>query len=314
MKDRFTNVVETIAFLSIAVVALGALGKWHFLLDLASHLRIQAILALLVACPILLFRKRKRWTIASGACAILLTASLWSFWVRAPTTEPAEGTTTHRLIAINVLTSNQQHGLVTDYIKQQDPDFVVLQETDSKWIESLDAALASNWPYHKTVPRSDNFGMALYSKLPWETCEVVNFATGATPSIDARFKLSEGRKLQLIGVHPVPPMSGLLWRARNGVFLALAQSLIKSGAERTIVAGDLNCSPWSYWFRRLAREAGLTNSARGRGLNITWMPYRIGVLGLPIDHALIGSKIQVKQRSVGPWIGSDHRPVVLEFE
>ena len=98
------------------------------------------------------------------------------------------------------------------------------------------------------------------------------------------------------------------------MFAALAKEIRTGDGPRTILAGDLNCTPWSYWFRRLLRESQLSNSAHGRGLNITWTPLRIAVCGLPIDHVLVGSEIRVSRRFVGPYLGSDHRPVVVDFE
>ena len=128
------------------------------------------------------------------------------------------------------------------------------------------------------------------------------------------FHLPGGPELRLIVTHPLPPMNHRQWKSRNSHFARLAADVKAAGYERTIVAGDLNCSPWSYWFGRLSKQSGLRNSADGQGLNITWMPIPIPACGLPIDHVLVGPKIQVSQRTVGPYTGSDHRPVIVDFQ
>ena len=301
MTARLANLIEVISFLSIAVVLIGVFGKWHFVPDLASHFRVQATVALIVSSPILYRLKRRRWAIVSCVVGLGLAASLWPFLKPNSTSTSGE----YRLLTMNVLTNNPRRDLVINYIIESDPDFVVLQETSSQWIDSLDAALGTSWPYRKCQPRSDNFGIALYSKIPWTACDIVEYSNGfSTPSINAYFRLPDDSDLRLIATHPLPPMNHDLWNARNSAFIALAQDVRTTGGKRTVVAGDLNCSPWSYWFRRLMRESQLRNSAEGNGLNITWMPIPIAVCGLPIDHVLVGSGIQVSRRSVGPYAGS----------
>ena len=83
--------------------------------------------------------------------------------------------------------------------------------------------------------------------------------------------------------------------------------------SRTIVAGDLNCTPWSPNFVDLLKSSNLINSGLGHGLAISWTPIPITALGLPIDHVLVGDGIQVADRKVGPHVGSDHRPVIVDF-
>ncbi len=308
---RVANFAEAFAFLSMALILVGFFGKWHFLLDLGSHFRIQAVVTLLTAGLLLHFLKRRWWAIVSLAVGLGLTASLWPFL----RPEPAASTKTYRLLSMNVLTKNPRHDLVIDYIFKSDPDFIVLQETNSPWIKSLNEAVIPTWPYHKTIPRFDNFGIAMYSKMPWISCDVVEYSEeSSTPSLSALFQLPDGSELRLITTHALPPMNHSLWRSRNELFAGLASDVQASKHERTIVAGDLNCSPWSYWFGRLLKESGLRNSACGQGLNITWMPIPIPVCGLPIDHVLVGDRIQVSRRTVGPFAGSDHRPVIVDFE
>jgi endonuclease/exonuclease/phosphatase (EEP) superfamily protein YafD len=308
---RLANLVEVFAFLSMIVVFAGFFGKWHFLLDLGSHFRIQAAGTILIAGIFLRLLKRRRWALVSLVVGLGLTASLWPFLRPGSTATPHS----YRLFSMNVLTNNPRRDLVIDYIVKCDPDFIVLQETSSPWIELLDEALSPSWPYYKSIPRSDNFGIAMYSKFAWISCEVVEYsATLPTPSLSALFHLPGGPELRLITTHPLPPMNHRQWKSRNSHFAELAADIKAAGYKRTIVAGDLNCSPWSYWFGRLSQESGLRNSADGQGLNITWMPIPIPACGLPIDHVLVGPKIKVSQRTVGPYAGSDHRPVIVDFQ
>ena len=79
----------------------------------------------------------------------------------------------------------------------------------------------------------------------------------------------------------------------------------------TIVCGDLNCSPWSPFYRDMIKVAGLKNAAEGHCLWPTWTAFSI-FLGLPIDHVLVNSKIQVLDHRVGRNVGSDHRGLTVD--
>ena len=308
---RLANLLEILAVLSMATVIIGAFGRWHFLPDLVSHFRIQATGCLLTTGLLLWPLKRRRWSILSLAFGALLAIPLIPY----QSIGGQESSATYRLLTMNIFTSNPRKDLVIDYILEQDPDFILLQETDRAWIESLDEQLAAKWPYSKKIPRSDNFGMAMYSRFAWSKCEVVEFSQEQpTPSISAVFELSDGKPLRLIETHTLPPMNGSNWRSRNVAFENLAAEVRTTVPERTIVAGDLNCTAWSVHFSDLLKNSQLSDSSLGQGLGISWIPIPIKLLGLPIDHVLVGAKIHVVRRRVGPYLGSDHRAVVVDFD
>ena len=253
-RKRLANLLEVAAFLSIAAMLIGCFGRWHFLPDLFSHFRIQSAAALFLAAIGLFFLKRRRWSLVSGVACVVLLATLVRFFL--PVAHSGEAD--FRLMVMNVLTDNDRKEAVAGYIKKTNPDFIVLVETDAAWVAAMDGALLSRWPHRKAEPRSDNFGLVMYSKLPWESCEVIQYpGPMRTPALSATFSLPDGERLRLIGAHPVPPMNDLLWRSRNALFEQLAADVTAAGAARTIAVGDLNCTPWSYWFKRLQTKSGL---------------------------------------------------------
>jgi endonuclease/exonuclease/phosphatase (EEP) superfamily protein YafD len=79
------------------------------------------------------------------------------------------------------------------------------------------------------------------------------------------------------------------------------------------VLGDLNATPWSYYFQRLVRESGLTDSSKGRGIHATW-PAGLFPLRIPIDHCLLSPEIGVINKMTGNNVGSDHLPVVVDLQ
>ncbi|MEM9365963.1 MAG: endonuclease/exonuclease/phosphatase family protein [Planctomycetota bacterium] len=307
----FANLLQVAVVLSIASVVLGAFGRWHFLPDLLCHFRFQATATLIVAGTMLWLLKRTRWSIASLFFGGILLFSLADYIVPATNSGPAD----YRLLTMNVLTSNPEKQRVTDYIVAEDPDFILLQEINESWVTHLDERLGGTWPYSKTIPRDDNFGIGIYSKLPWSQIDVVQYANEiTTPTISSSFDLPGGKKLRVVVTHPVPPIGGDYWRSRNEHFVAIASDVVSGISERTIVAGDLNCTPWSWHFRELVRRSRLRNSAKGFGPSISWSPTSLTVFGLPIDHVLVGEAITIRDRVVGPHLGSDHRPIIVDFD
>ena len=60
------------------------------------------------------------------------------------------------------------------------------------------------------------------------------------------------------------------------------------------------------------RIGGLTDAALGSPFRSTWIS-RVPLLGLPIDHVLVGRGLVPLVRRVVDDIGSDHLPVVVDL-
>ena len=306
---RIANLFEVAAILSLLSVLAGLLGKYHHLLDLGAHLRLQATVTLLISGLALRWLKRPKCSKAALFFGVAFSLLLGPYFSFSSTTSEQQ----HRLFLMNVLTSNARKAEVISLIEGTNPDFAILLETDATWIEQLDEALLADWPHHIHIARSDNFGIALYSKLPFSSCDTIDYSTSVpTPSIRASFQTHKGL-LRVIATHSLPPMNSVSFTARNELFAELAKDVRQHGADTTIVAGDFNCTPWSPWFKTLCGESTLHNSMRGQGLGISWTPFGFRILGIPIDHVLVGRRINVTRRHVGDVAGSDHRPVTVDF-
>lgn len=221
-----------------------------------------------------------------------------------------------KVVSFNVLTSNPNHAGVLQWLQQSDADIIFLMEVDRIWAKALQPLLTTH-PHHLIQPRSDNFGIALYSRLPAESMRILDSAllplehaseSGlCTASIEARFK-SSSREWIFVGTHPVPPMGADYAAARDQQLRALSQHIAHTGLP-CLLAGDLNTSPWSHSFRQLS-AGGSLHAAPG-----AWKPtWRVGSLfAIPIDHALCSSPLLIKSRMIGIDLGSDHRPQVIEL-
>ena len=77
----------------------------------------------------------------------------------------------------------------------------------------------------------------------------------------------------------------------------------------TVVAGDLNATPWSPAFNELD-DLGLR---RATGLAPTWPSALHGISGIPIDHVPASRHWRLVASGRGPDPGSDHRPVIARL-
>jgi endonuclease/exonuclease/phosphatase (EEP) superfamily protein YafD len=210
---------------------------------------------------------------------------------------------------MNILASNGNTGRVLDAIASAHPDLLVLEEVTPHWADEL-KALNQTYPYRVDVPRNDCFGMMLLSKYPLSQTNVTVIGSGGVPTIIATVHLPDG-ELSLIGTHPVPPISADYAKRRNVQLMELPHTVMEQ-KNPVLLIGDLNTSPWSCWFRRLLKESGLKNSMQGFGFQPSW-PANIGFLRIPLDQILCSPEITVHNRQIGPDVGSDHLPVIVDF-
>ncbi len=223
-----------------------------------------------------------------------------------------------RLMAFNVLTRNPSKAEVMDYIGSEQADILALIETDERWLSALRERLP-DYTIVAAAPQDDNFGMLLAIRGTREGLEVdasrviydLAESERSLPAIEARLRV-DGRPLDLLQVHTTPP-GGAYYSQLRDRQLAGAADWAAGRSARHIVLGDLNITPFSPQFDTLLRDRGLLDSTRGHGFQATWPMPGSALMGIPIDHVLHGPGIRVLDRRIGPILGSDHRPVVVDL-
>lgn len=286
---------------------LGFLGRLWWFFDLASHFRSQYLFILFLSSLILLLGKQPA---AAGGVAVFALINLAFVAPLYIHTNPAiEVVPDRRILLLNVLQRNNHYEEVRSLIRSEQPDIIVLVETNQKWLDEL-SEFQSVYPYTHSKPREDNYGVALLSREPLQEAEIRYFGEAGVPSVVAHLLIGK-YPLTVIGTHPPPPKGALNSTFRNQQLDGLAD-LAREQSGEVILCGDLNMSPWSPFFWRLLKKSGLQNSARGFGLQPTW-PTDRPLLRVPIDHCLVSAGITVSNRQVGPFVGSDHFPVILDF-
>jgi len=215
---------------------------------------------------------------------------------------------TLRAVVVNVNYKNQAYNKVEQFIRSADGDFVILLEVNEALLWNL-KPLFEHYRYNK-LRLGMHGGIALFSRIPFEYAGIRTLGGVGLSTVIARFDLG-GESLTLMGTHTYSPASR--WRAatRNQQLVEMAK-FISNQQGSIILLGDLNTTPWSPYFRDFLRRTGLRDSRSGFGLQPTW-PTRFFPVWIPIDHGLVSSNVKVHKRKVGPDIGSDHYPVVIDF-
>lgn len=294
------------ANLALGASALGALtamltpifrdqsGTLAWLVDLAAHWQWLYVIVGIVSGAMLLLR-------ASWLPVALAALLVGAGWLSA--SDPAAVSSAASQPRFTVASANLEVGqadldALHRWADGRGVDVLVLQEVNEASARAI--AQWKDYPYQLVTPEEGPFGLAVLSRHPLSDTEELE--SNEQPLRYRTFVSWQGRQVGVSAIHPMPPISPL-YHERRAQMLQEEARWAHSDASPSIVAGDLNASPWSSAMRAVV-PAGLR---RATGLQPTW-PSMLPVI--PIDHILTSDAWQVVASGVGPEIGSDHRPVI----
>ena len=280
---------------------LGYFGESNWRLDLFNHFRFHYFLILIVGSGLLAYFRWKRALIFLPFI-LLLGLDIAPLYLGSSTDSQNE---TIKIASINLLRTNHQYALAKNYLNRSKPDVIVFIEYTAAWHKNL-TPLLNDYAYHLKVVQEDNFGIAVYSKLPVHNIQKVLLGKTGLPSIVGDLQLNN-KSLKLIATHPNPGISAFDFDSRNDQYQALA-NYIKEQTQEVLMIGDLNSTSFSPHFKKLLKNASLKDSRLGFGLQPTW-PNVYGLAQITIDHCLATDGIFIQSRKLGEDIGSDHLPI-----
>lgn len=287
----------------------GYLGSWWWVFDLAAHFR-PHLTAVGAALVLVLAVARH----GPGLTVCLLLAS-----INAAPLIPYLGFSIPSALAstanVRVLTFNL-HGDGTNpdqllaLLDRERPDIVVLTELPSRF-DDLARELHHLYPTLLAGNRETVFDVAVFTRWTVEHWYVDR--SSWLPVLEAHLcDTTQARRcLTLVALHAARPIAnGCAFQRRQ---LASATRMVAAaGGQPTLVVGDLNLTPWAPTFTDFLHRAHLTDTATTRPLTATWLS-RIPVLGLPLDHILVGGELRAVSSRVAEDLGSDHLPVIADL-
>jgi endonuclease/exonuclease/phosphatase (EEP) superfamily protein YafD len=214
-----------------------------------------------------------------------------------------------RVLQANVLAGNQEPRRLLELIERDQPDVLVLQEVNRRWLAAL-RPLARLYPHELRSPDLRSSGDVILSRLPLQDPRITAVTHGRRTVLSATLHVS-GRPVRLLTVHPPPPLEERRYRELLELYDATIERLAGTSGP-TMLVGDLNASMWGAHYRRLVAAGNLRNARRGFGIQATY-PTWAGPFGLPIDHVLHTPDVGVLDLRLGPDIGSNHRPTIADL-
>lgn len=310
-------------YLATGLALLAQAGRHWRPLELYAELSAQIATACVVAALVaVLFRVRHATVVASIGAAALAVVVVPAF-LPPPVAPPGAAPKT-RIVWANLQNWTTGAPALARLLDEERPDIAVLTELSAHHERAASDRRAA-YPFQSSFPQRSAFDLLLVSRRAPTTFRMDRRHGADFPVMEARF-CGDGVDapcLAIIGLHaPRPELPGGLLGVppdRRDASLALAAEFAGAriaAGDRVILLGDLNTTPFSIAFRRMLAAGGLVDSAMvpaesPRRPLPTWFS-ALPAAGLAIDHALIGPGIAVVDRRLGPDIGSDHRPLVID--
>ncbi|MFI6788467.1 endonuclease/exonuclease/phosphatase family protein [Nonomuraea sp. NPDC050383] len=248
---------------------------------------------------------------AATAVALIATTALGvSVLPRALGTADATAGRPMRVLTLNMLFGKADPQAVMDLVHRLDPDVLNTQELTPGAVEELDAlGLKTLMPNRVLQAEWSATGSGLFSKYPMEAMPELAPSVGHNMPA-ARISLPGGKPIELLDVHPFPPLGRQAadWSQALGELPAASADVVR------VLAGDFNAS-LDHASMRGVLSRGYKDAADevGAGLIPTWPANKRVPPIITIDHVLVDRRVAVREVSVHTVPGTDHRAVFAEL-
>jgi len=276
----------------------------------------------------------------SLAAAILLTTGLiWFGPYFLPKAARASGGPSLKMVTFNIWGDNATLDKVEVWLRQTNADVVLLQETPAVYNKQGVAALRDLYPYQ--VMQDWTWGNLVLSRHPIERSEpFLPLQDNSWPQQKITItapNIPNGRVVVYNNHFPLPlrPEPRLtLWpnqpffvsmpfafddRQRNRE-IAGAVKLLEEERDPFIFGGDFNMNATVPTYDLIAQYARDSYSEAGMGLGLSWPIARIADLPafvpplIRIDYVWHSPHFCATRAELGPELGSDHLPVVVNLQ
>lgn len=213
------------------------------------------------------------------------------------------------LISFNLYKDNANSPQAAEWLLRQNADIVVLVEAAPRQESGL-RRLRLRYPYAYGCSRRARCSTVILSRRPaedhWPLAQGDADNRRALSAVTARF-LVGGRSVPITAVHLERPWPfGVQTQS-----LAELGNALRSVGQGGIVAGDFNSAPWTFAVRGLADPAGVRSVT---GMTGTWPASAdAAMLRLPLDQIYVGPCMTAESVRRGPYLGSDHFPIVARI-
>jgi endonuclease/exonuclease/phosphatase (EEP) superfamily protein YafD len=306
-------ILVAIPAVALAAVSLAAFaGRWVWWLDVLANFRPQYVVSLVILGLIVLMSRWRRIGYGILTVATINLVFVLPLYVGSPGVADPD-LPSLRVMSFNLLSTNASYSDVIEYIRTVNPDLVLLHEASRPWEVAIEAA---NLDYQVIRPRSDSLIFGTLVMVRGEDVEAISygFAEAQPRAVSIMYRPTgwpEG--VSVLSTHPLAPTEKDRAQLRDAQ-LDFAATWAADQEDGFIVVGDFNATPWSWPFRNLMARAPLRNSQLGFGVQPSFPASSTFLMRVPIDHLLHSDTLSVVDRRLGPAMGSDHFPLVVDLQ
>jgi endonuclease/exonuclease/phosphatase (EEP) superfamily protein YafD len=223
-----------------------------------------------------------------------------------------ESAPTLRCGSFNMLQGNKRFEAVERFVRQCNADVLVFQEVTPELSDVLKRT-ADIYPTQHLRPRKNSKGAALLTRRPARNVRFEPLpGQQQIGAVAAEIEMSGG-PVTIFGIHSHKPTKAKDAVSQLAFFAWLSKRSheIRAGGQPIIIIGDFNATPWSTPFQAFESQSELLDTSRGVIFGATWsffLPHR-----LMIDHGFVSPEWRLVNREIGPVLGSDHRPLILDL-
>lgn len=250
-----------------------------------------------------LFEQRLARVFLGGAATAALLASgalLAPEFLRPRAPEPvADLSKQIKVIQLNAQLRNTDVRRVAGWLKSQDADIITVTEARH---DLRDLLTSAGW-------RSAGAGgsLMIFTREPYVGMTRPRTAEGSKPTFVNATYLGSVGTIEVVTTHMDRTAANAMDQVETLTGVASERP-----RDRMILTGDFNATPWSFALRQLDKHLGLIR--RDRAVP-TW-PAEVGGHRwrwplFPIDHIYAGPAWVTIKAERGPWVGSDHYPLIV---
>lgn len=175
---------------------------------------------------------------------------------------------------------------VIEYLIHLPIDVICIQELSPDWENYFNAELEKIYPYSIRLPRMDQYGQGMYSKLPLSDLDTM--WVDQIPAISAKVDFDSGHSLYVLSCQVTPPVNQAAFDEIESHFSALS-AYSKKLNKPLLLLGEFHLPSWSSEVQKLKSDAQLNDSRRD--IHSRNLDGSVSFPRIPVDYILFSKEI-----------------------
>ncbi|TXF79362.1 endonuclease/exonuclease/phosphatase family protein [Chryseobacterium sp.] len=316
--ELFLNILSGVLII-LSVLPFSKNQHWIFRVPEFMKIQLLVLQVIVLGLSIFFIEKTIWFWVINTIQSVLIVYHLYilirytKFYRRKRVVKKSSSSETVKVISANVYQFNKDFEKFQKLILEHEPDIFITMESNSAW-ENANRILEKDYPYTQKMTLDNTYGMHLYSKIPFLKAEIHFFVADDLPSIEVYLQTSDGYDFVIFAVHPPPPSptEEKTSKERDGDLLCVAKKVQKNNLP-SMVIGDFNTVAWSETSILFRKTSKLIDARVGRGILATFHA-KYWFFRVPLDLLFHSPEIFVVKLETLGYIGSDHFPILCEFQ